>query len=77
MTIIFMKEVVPDSAFDIVCYLLGRVWNRLFVLVLSFVLHSVTCSRAAQKLAADFVDYFCALLFVMLKEKRNSKRTKN
>ena len=24
--------VVPDSAFDIVCNLLGRVWNRTFIL---------------------------------------------
>ena len=69
-----LDDFVPDSAFDIVCCLLGRVWNRPFVLVLSFVWRAVEQRRSSLQI---LLIIFAHALFDMLKEKRDSKRTKN
>ena len=44
----WLLEIVPDSAFDIVCRLLGRVWNRRFVLVLFAQCHVQSSSVEAR-----------------------------
>ena len=66
---------VPDSAYDIVCCLLGRVWNRPYVLVLSFVYAQLP--RAVEQRRSSlqiFLIIFAHFLFVLLIGKKELEK---
>ena len=64
-----MHDVVTDSAFD--CLL--PAWSSLESTLCFSLRFICTCSRAAQKLAAAFVNYFYAPFYLCCKKKKFGK----